>query len=143
MTRYELHEFYMDLAIRTAKNSYCVRRHVGCVIAKGIDLISYGFNGTLPGHENFCELPDGTSKPEVVHAEANAILKVANSHKNTNGATIYITLSPCVECAKMIVSCGIEHVVYMEKYKDVSGISLIHQSGVDICSFEDLQFRME
>ncbi len=118
------------MAKEWSKLSYCKRRQVGSLIVKDKMIISDGYNGTPSGFENFCEDEDGYTKWYVLHAEANAIAKVSGSTQSTNGATLYITLSPCKECSKLIFQSGISRVVYSKKYKDLSGIDFLIQSGV-------------
>lgn len=112
-----------------AENSYCIRRKVGALIVKDQMIISDGFNGTPSGFENVCE-EDGVTKPYVLHAEANAITKVAGSSNSSKGATIYITASPCIECAKLIIQSGIIRVVYGEKYHSNEGINLLKRADI-------------
>ena len=118
------------MAKEWSKLSYCKRRQVGSLIVKDKMIISDGYNWTPSGFENFCEDEDGYTKWYVLHAEANAIAKVSGSTQSTNGATLYITLSPCKECSKLIFQSGISRVVYSKKYKDLSGIDFLIQSGV-------------
>jgi dCMP deaminase len=119
-----------------SENSYCVRRQVGALIVKDKMIISDGYNGTPSGFENICE-EDGVTKPYVLHAEANAITKLARSSNNSDGATIYITASPCIECAKLIIQAGIKRVVYGEKYRLTDGIELLQRAGIEVV-FMDL-----
>lgn len=114
-----------------AENSYCERRKVGALIVKDNMIISDGFNGTPAGFENVCEDEDGLTKPYVLHAEANAITKIARSNNNSNGATMYVTTSPCIECAKLIIQSGIVRVVYSQKYRLTDGIDLLNRAGIE------------
>ena len=114
-----------------AENSYCERRKVGALIVKENMIISDGFNGTPAGFENVCEDEDGLTKPYVLHAEANAITKIARSNNNSNGATMYVTTSPCIECAKLIIQAGIVRVVYSQKYRLTDGIDLLNRAGIE------------
>ena len=114
-----------------AENSYCTRRKVGALIVKNQMIISDGYNGTPSGFENICEDDNGVTKPYVLHAEANAITKLARSSNNSDGATIYITASPCIECAKLIIQAGIRRVVYGEKYRLTDGIDLLERAGIE------------
>ncbi len=123
---------YMRMAIEWGKLSRCKRRQVGALIVKGNMIISDGYNGTPSGFENYCEDDDGYTKWYVLHAEANAILKVAASTQSCQGATLYITLSPCKECSKLIHQAGIKRVVYFEKYKDQEGIFFLEKAGVEV-----------
>lgn len=114
-----------------AENSYCVRRKVGALIVSGNMIISDGYNGTPAGFENVCEDDNGVTKPYVLHAEANAITKVARSNNSSDGATLYVTASPCVECAKLIIQAGIRRVVFSELYRITDGIDLLARAGVE------------
>lgn len=122
---------YLRMAQIWAENSYCIRRQVGALIVKDNMIISDGYNGTPSGFENVCEDEEGLTKPYVLHAEANAITKVAASGNNCSGATIYITASPCVECAKLIIQCQIKRVVYSEEYRLRDGLDLLERAGVE------------
>ena len=121
---------YIEMARVWAKNSYCKRRQVGALIVKDRMIISDGYNGTPSGFENICEDENGNTKPYVLHAEANAITKVAKSHNSSDGATLYITDSPCMECAKLIIQSGIVRVVYENKYRITDGLDLLERAGV-------------
>jgi dCMP deaminase len=123
---------YMRMAFEWAKLSYCERRQVGALIVKKRMIISDGFNGTPSGFENCCEDENGETKWYVLHAEANAILKVASSTQSCDNATLYITLSPCKECCKLIHQSGIKRVVYAKAYKDVAGLDFLRKAGVEI-----------
>ena len=120
------------MAEEWSKLSHCKRKQVGSLIVKDKMIISDGFNGTPTGLENFCEDEDGHTKWYVLHAEANAIAKVSGSTQSTKGSTLYITLSPCKECSKLIFQSGISRVVYSKKYKDLSGIEFLIKSGVSV-----------
>jgi len=122
---------YLRMAKIWAENSYCTRRQVGALIVKDKMIISDGYNGTPSGFENVCELEDGTTKPYVLHAEANAITKVAKSNNNSLGATLYVTASPCLECAKLIIQSGIRRVVYSEMYRLTDGLDLLHRANIE------------
>ena len=128
---------YMRMARIWAENSYCVRRQVGALIVKDKMIISDGYNGTPVGFENVCENEDGFTKPYVLHAEANAITKIARSNNNSNGATLYVTTSPCIECAKLIIQAGIVRVVYGEEYHIMDGIDLLKRAGVEVVYLKD------
>lgn len=123
---------YLKMALEWSKLSYCKRKQVGALIVKDRMIISDGYNGTPSGFENFCEDEEGYTKWYVLHAEANAILKVAASTQSINNATLYITLSPCKECSKLIHQSGIKRVVYLNQYKDTSGLQFLEKAGVDI-----------
>jgi len=123
---------YLRMASVWAENSYCKRRQVGALIVKDKMIISDGFNGTPSGFENICEDENDLTKPYVLHAEANAITKVAASSNSSKGATIYVTAAPCIECAKLIIQSGIERVVYSEKYRVEDGCDLLKRAGIHI-----------
>jgi dCMP deaminase len=122
---------YLRMARIWAENSYCIRRKVGALLVKDRMIISDGYNGTPTGFENICEDEHDHSKPYVLHAEANAITKVARSNNNSEGATLYITASPCLECAKLIIQAGIVRVVYGEDYRLADGIELLKRAGIE------------
>ena len=130
---------YLRMARIWAENSYCKRRQVGALVVKDKMIISDGYNGTPSGFENVCEDESGVTKPYVLHAEANAITKLARSGNNSEGSTLYVTASPCIECAKLIIQAGIRRVVYAEKYRLTDGIDLLTRAGVEVeyKSFED------
>jgi dCMP deaminase len=130
---------YLRIANEWGKLSYCERKQVGALIVKGRMIISDGFNGTPTGFENFCEDDAGYTKWYVLHAEANAILKVAASTQSCQGATLYITLSPCKECSKLIHQSGIVRVVYNKTYKDDSGLRFLEKAGIELKLIEDLK----
>ena len=130
---------YLRMARIWAENSYCQRRKVGAIIVKNSMIISDGFNGTPSGFENICEDEAGITKPYVLHAEANAITKVARSNNSSDGATLYITASPCMECAKLIIQAGIVRVVFNEVYRITDGIELLRRAGVECCHIPDLE----
>ncbi|MHB0756391.1 deoxycytidylate deaminase [Polaribacter sp. M15] len=123
---------YLKMAREWGKLSHCKRKQVGALIVKERMIISDGFNGTPTGFDNCCEDDEGQTKWEVLHAEANAILKVASSTQSAKGATLYITLSPCTQCSKLIHQAGIKRVVYANAYKDLSGIQFLEKAGVEI-----------
>lgn len=126
---------YLEMAAVWAKNSYCVRRQVGALLVKDKMIISDGYNGTPSGFENVCETEDGLTKPYVLHAEANAITKIAKSGNSSDGATLYITAAPCVECAKLIIQAGIIRVVYNEEYRVREGLDLLERAKIEICKY--------
>lgn len=123
---------YLEMAQIWAKNSYCQRRQVGALLVKERMIISDGYNGTPSGFENECEDDNNCTKPYVLHAEANAITKVAKSGNSSDGATLYVTSSPCMECAKLIIQAGIIRVVYCDEYRNVDGIELLQRAGVSV-----------
>ncbi len=122
---------YLRMAGIWSENSYCVRRKVGALIVKDRTIISDGYNGTPAGFENVCEDESGATKSYVLHAEANAITKVARSNNSSDGATLYITASPCLDCAKLIIQAGINRVVYADLYRITDGIDLLRRAGVE------------
>lgn len=122
---------YLEMASVWAKNSYCRRRQVGALIVKDRMIISDGYNGTPSGFENICEDESGITKPYVLHAEANAISKVAKSGNSSEGSTLYVTASPCMECAKLIIQAGIKRVVYSDEYRLTDGIDLLRKAGIE------------
>ncbi|MDE6304513.1 MAG: dCMP deaminase family protein [Paramuribaculum sp.] len=124
---------YLRMARIWAENSYCKRRQVGALLVKDNRIISDGFNGTPAGFENICEDTAGVTKPYVLHAEANAITKVARSNNSSNGSTLYVTASPCLECSKLIIQAGIKRVVFDELYRLCDGIDLLKRAGVECC----------
>jgi dCMP deaminase len=126
---------YLRMAAEWSKLSHCQRRQVGALIVKGRSIISDGYNGTPSGFENFCEDEEGYTKWYVLHAEANAILKVASTTQSCEGATLYLTMSPCRECSKLIHQAGIRRVVYSTEYKDLSGVEFLHKAGVQVEHF--------
>ena len=123
---------YLRMAAIWAENSYCKRRQVGALIVKDKMIISDGYNGTPSGFENICEDESGSTKTYVLHAEANAITKIACSNNNSKDATLYVTASPCIECAKLIIQAGIKRVVYSEKYRIMDGIELLERAKIDL-----------
>lgn len=123
---------YLEMARVWARNSYCTRRQVGALIVKDRMIISDGYNGTPSGFENVCEDENGVTKPYVLHAEANAITKVAKSGNSSLGATMYVTASPCIECAKLIIQAGISRVVYSEDYRSSEGLDLLRRAGIEV-----------
>ncbi|MGP1499882.1 MAG: deoxycytidylate deaminase [Porphyromonas sp.] len=127
---------YLRMARIWAENSYCKRRQVGALIVKDKSIISDGYNGTPSGFENVCEDEHGVTKKYVLHAEANAITKVAASTNNCCGATVYVTASPCIECAKLIIQAGIKRVVYSEEYHLRDGVELLQHAGVEVLFLE-------
>ena len=127
---------YLEMAAIWAKNSYCTRRQVGALLVKDRMIISDGYNGTPSGFENVCEDENGVTKPYVLHAEANAITKVAKSHNSSDGATLYITDSPCMECAKLIIQAGIKRVVYAREYRIIDGVGLLRRAGIEVEKIE-------
>lgn len=123
---------YLRMAVVWAENSYCKRRQVGALIVKDKMIISDGYNGTPSGFENVCEDENSKTKPYVLHAEANAITKVAKSGNSSENATLYVTASPCIECAKLIIQAGIVRVVYSEDYHSADGKDLLERAGIEL-----------
>ena len=128
---------YIRMAKIWSENSYCIRRKVGALLVKDKMIISDGYNGTPAGFENVCEDENNLTKPYVLHAEANAITKVARSNNSSEGATLYITASPCIECAKLIIQSGIKRVVYSEHYRLEDGLDLLKRAGIEVIKVID------
>lgn len=129
---------YLKMARIWAENSYCKRRQVGALLVKDKMIISDGYNGTPSGFENDCEEDDNTTKAYVLHAEANAITKVAKSGNSSEGSTLYITTSPCIECAKLIIQAGITRVVFIEKYRITDGLDLLERANVELVHIDQI-----
>ena len=123
---------YLQMAKIWAQNSYCQRRQVGALVVKEGMIISDGYNGTPQGFENVCEDENNVSKPYVLHAEANAITKIARSGNNSDGSTLYVTDSPCIECAKLIIQAGIKRVIYDREYRILDGVDLLRRAGIEV-----------
>ncbi len=123
---------YLRMAQIWSENSYCQRRRVGALIVKDKMIISDGYNGTPSGFENVCEDENNVTKPYVLHAEANAITKIARSNNNSEGSTLYVTDSPCTECAKLIIQAGIRRVVYAREYRLTDGVELLQRAGIEV-----------
>ncbi len=128
---------YMRMARIWSENSYCKRRQVGALLVKDKMIISDGYNGTPSGFENNCEDENNVSKPYVLHAEANAITKVARSNNSSEGSTLYVTASPCLECSKLIIQSGIKRVVYGEEYRIMDGVELLQRAGIEVVFIDD------
>ena len=128
----ELDRRYLRMAKIWSENSYCSRRQVGALIVKDKMIISDGFNGTPSGFENICEDENSVTKPYVLHAEANAITKSARSGNNSDGATLYVTDSPCIECAKLIIQAGIKRVIYGREYRLTDGVDLLRRANIEV-----------
>ena len=128
----KLDERYLRMARIWAENSYCLRRKVGALVVKDKMIISDGYNGTPSGFENKCEDGNNVTKPDVLHAEANAITKLARSSNNSDGSTLYVTAAPCIECSKLIIQAGIKRVVYGEKYRLEDGIDLLKKANIEV-----------
>ena len=131
-----LDERYLRMARVWAENSYCQRRQVGALLVKGHAIISDGYNGTPSGFENVCEDEEGRTKAYVLHAEANAITKVAKSANNCDGSTLYITAAPCIECSKLIIQAGIRRVVYSDDYRSEEGLDLLRRVGIECVQYK-------
>lgn len=123
---------YLRMAQIWAENSYCKRRQVGALVVKDKMIISDGYNGTPSGFENDCETPENVTRPYVLHAEANAITKLARSNNNSDGATLYVTDAPCIECSKLIIQAGIRRVIYAREYRLTDGIDLLRKANIDV-----------
>ncbi len=132
----ELDKRYLRMAAIWAENSYCIRRQVGALIVKNEMIISDGYNGTPSGFENICEDENNQTKPYVLHAEANAITKIARSNNSSDGATMYVTAAPCIECAKLIIQAGVKRVVYSEQYRLRDGIELLERANIEVVLIE-------
>jgi dCMP deaminase len=132
MCRIEKDEMYMDITKVIAKRSYCKRKKVGCIIVRDDMIISDGYNGTPTGFENICEDEDNNTKAYVLHAEANALTKLAKSTQSSIGSTLYVTMSPCYECSKLIIQTGIQKVVFDEIYRISDGLDLLRKSGIEV-----------
>ena len=128
----QLDRRYLKMAKIWAENSYCKRRKVGALIVKNKMIISDGYNGTPQGFENICETEENETKAYVLHAEANAITKVAKSNQSSEGSTLYVTTSPCIECSKLIIQAGIRRVVFYDKYRDDSGLNLLKRAKIEV-----------
>jgi dCMP deaminase len=128
----KLDERYLRMALVWAENSYCIRRQVGALLVKDKMIISDGYNGTPSGFENICEDDNNKTKPYVLHAEANAITKVAKSNNSSDGATLYVTSSPCLECSKLIIQAGIRRVVFSEPYHMNDGVELLERAKIQV-----------
>ena len=127
---------YLEMAHVWAKNSYCIRRQVGALIVKNKMIISDGYNGTPSGFENICEDENGKTKAYVLHAEANALTKVAKSNNSSDEATLYVTSAPCIECSKLIIQAGIKRVVYSDDYRATEGLELLKRAEIEILKLE-------
>ena len=134
---------YIRMAGIWAENSYCTRRQVGALIVKNQRIISDGYNGTPSGFENICEDNNNVTKPYVLHAEANAITKIARSNNSSEGATLYVTASPCIECAKLIIQAGIKRVGYSEKYRLEDGLVLLKRAGIEVLYVNPIEEKQE
>ncbi|MCW0482417.1 deoxycytidylate deaminase [Gaoshiqia sediminis] len=134
--QYLLDQRYLKMAAIWAQNSYCKRRQVGAIIVKDKMIISDGYNGTPSGFENICEDENYKTKPYVLHAEANAITKVAKSNNSSDGATLYVTSSPCLECSKLIIQAGIKRVVFTDNYRLEDGIDLLRRADIEVVQVE-------
>jgi len=128
---------YMKMAHIWAESSYCIRRKVGAILVKDQMIISDGYNGTPSGFENICEDEEGLTKSYVLHAEANAITKVAKSSNSSSGATLYVTTSPCMECSKLIIQAGIKRIVYKERYRVTSGLDILKRANIEVIEIQD------
>ena len=134
---------YLRMARVWAENSYCKRRQVGALVVKNKMIISDGYNGTPSGFENECEDDTNMTKPYVLHAEANAITKLARSSNNSDGSTLYVTAAPCIECSKLIIQAGIKRVVYAEKYRLEDGPDLLRRAGVEVIYLNPDEYESE
>lgn len=137
MERISIDAMYMTIAEIMSKRSYCKRKKVGCVIIKDNMIISDGYNGTPTGFENVCEDENGNTKQFVLHAEANALTKLAKSTNSSTNATLYVTMSPCYECSKLIIQTGIKKVVFKEKYRIEDGLDLLKKAGIEVIQYSE------
>lgn len=140
MNKREKDSLYMDMAERVALSSYCERRKVGCLIVTKDENILIGYNGTVAGQPNVCEIElegESITSPEVLHAETNALSKALKNGTSVKGATVYITLSPCLDCAKVLVQSGIREVIFKEEYRITTGIEFLLKCGIDVRKYED------
>lgn len=128
---------YLRMAKIWSENSYCIRRKVGALIVKDKMIISDGYNGTPSGFDNICESDEGVTFPHVLHAEANAITKVARSNNSSEGSTLYVTASPCLECSKLIIQAGIKRVVFYDMYRITDGLDLLRKAGIEVVYLPD------
>ena len=128
---------YIRMALEWAKLSHCNRKKVGAIIVKNKMIISDGYNGTPSGFDNFCEDENGKTNWFVLHAEANAILKTAGSTHDCSGSTLYLTMSPCKDCSKLVHQAGISRLVYINEYKDISGVDFLIEAGVEVCKIDE------
>lgn len=128
---------YLRMAKIWSENSYCIRRKVGALIVKDKMIISDGYNGTPSGFDNICESDEGVTFPYVLHAEANAITKVARSNNSSEGSTLYVTASPCLECSKLIIQAGIKRVVFYDMYRITDGLDLLRKAGIEVVYLPD------
>ena len=136
--QYRYDAAYLKMALEWAKLSHCKRKQVGALIVKDKMIISDGYNGTPTGFDNCCEDEQGETHWYVLHAEANALNKISKSNHNAEGATLYITLSPCKECSKLILQAGIKKVVYLNSYKDDSGLNFLREAGIELCKVDNI-----
>jgi dCMP deaminase len=134
---------YLEMAKIWAQNSYCKRRQVGALIVQNKMIISDGYNGTPSGFENNCEDEDNKTKPYVLHAEANAITKVAKSNNSSENATLYVTTSPCLECSKLIIQSGIKRVVFCDRYRNQDGLVLLERAGIEVVFIDLDKVKLE
>jgi len=132
MSRIEKDDMYMNITKAIAERSYCIRKKVGCIIVRDNMIISDGYNGTPTGFENICEDEENNTKAYVLHAEANALTKLAKSTQSSIGSTLYVTMSPCYECSKLIIQTGITKVIFDERYRITDGLDLLKKSGIEV-----------
>lgn len=125
-------QFYMDIAAMTASLSYAKRAQVGAVAVKDRNIIAFGYNGTLPGTSNVCEDEHGNTKAEVIHAEENLLMKMARSSVSVEGAVVYVTMAPCINCSRLMANAGIWKVIYRDTYRDLSGVDLLNKYGIEV-----------
>lgn len=136
MPNCDIHEMYMNIAIEISSMSYANRLKVGAILVKNNSIISYGYNGMPSGFENICEI-DNVTKPEVLHAESNAVMKVCKSTQSSEDAVLYVTHSPCFECAKLIIQAGIKNVYYRNVYRNINGIKLLEKAKINVVKINE------
>lgn len=125
-------DFYMNVAAMTASLSYAKRAQVGAVAVRDRNILAFGYNGTLPGTGNVCEDEEGNTKPEVIHAEENLLMKLARSSVSSEGAVVYVTMCPCINCARLMANAGVSKIMYRDSYRDTSGIELLTNYGIQV-----------
>jgi dCMP deaminase len=131
-------KFYMDVAVMTASLSYAKRAKVGAIAVRDRNILAFGYNGTLPGTGNVCEDENGNTKPEVIHAEENLLMKIVKSSVSIEGACVYVTMSPCINCSRLMANAGIKKVIYRDTYRDLSGVYLLRKYGIDVEPYQTI-----
>jgi dCMP deaminase len=131
-------QFYMDVAAGAAALSYAKRAQVGAVAVRDRNILAFGYNGTLPGTSNVCEDEHGNTKAEVIHAEENLLMKMARSSVSVEGAVVYVTMAPCINCSRLMANAGIKKVIYRDTYRDLSGVDLLNKYGIEVKQFQTI-----